>query len=292
MPWLLIKFQTPPQHAALLTDVLEAQGALSVTIESATEEQRLQSGLEETSLWNQNRIVGLFDEATDVDGVLDEVRKAIGTGLSAPEVTSLADADWERVWMADYRPIQVAPQLWICPSWHEPPDPEAVNLFLDPGLAFGTGTHPTTALCLAWLADQSLSGRTIIDYGCGSGILAIAALLLGADSAIGVDIDPLALQVSQENAARNGVEAKYRAHTAAELNQSASADIVVANILAGTLIELARPIGDYVKPKGSLALSGILSEQVHEVDAHYRDRFDLHARNRDGWALLTGRKLN
>ncbi len=293
MPWLLIKFTAPPQNAPSLADALEACGALAVTIEGETKEQRLQSALEETALWSENRVVGLFPETTKVDFVLARLREALaGTAVPTHKVDWLPDADWGRTWMSNYRPLQIASRLWICPSWCEPPDSDAINVFLDPGLAFGTGSHPTTALCLRWLADRCTTGQTVIDYGCGSGILAIAALKLGVIRAVGVDVDPQALTASRDNAARNGVSERYLACEPTELATDAAADIVVANILAGTLIELAPELARRVKPNGLLALSGVLKDQVAEVRSRYASHFTMQVREEDDWALLFGSKLS
>ena len=291
MAWLLLKFSAPDSYALALADALEACGAHSVTIEGAREEQRLQSGLEETRLWDENRVTGLFPESTDVGGVLAALRDALGAGALPPHrVSFLEDDDWARAWMAHYRPLQVAPGLWVCPSWCTPPDPRAVSLILDPGLAFGTGTHPTTALCLGWLAGQPLAGQTVIDYGCGSGILAIAALKLGAARAVGVDLDPHALQASRENAARNGVAERYEALAPEKLPPDVHADLVAANILAATLIELAPELAARVESGGRIGLSGLLAEQTDDVRRYYAPYFALETQARDGWVLLAGRR--
>lgn len=290
MPWLLIKLRTPRDLVPLVNDVLEACGALSVTIEGADAEPRLQRELEDVPLWTENRVVGLFPEATDTGAILDAVHTAVGaTAIASHEIERLADADWERAWMANYEPVQIAPRLWICPSWRTPPDPAAINVRLDPGVAFGTGTHATTALCLQWIAEQSWNHRTLIDYGCGSGILAITALKLGASHAIGIDTDPLAISVSHDNAAANSVGERYRTGTPTELTD-ARADVVVANILAGVLIETAAELTRRVASGGRIVLSGILIDQAAEVMEHYSAHFSFEQRVRDDWALLAGTK--
>jgi ribosomal protein L11 methyltransferase len=294
VPWLLIKFSVPQVQVPALSDALETCEALSVTIESATEEeQRLQSALEETALWSENWVAGLFSEDKNIDEVLNAVRMALAS-VEVPrhEVATLPDADWARAWMADYRPVQIASRLWVCPSWYTPPDPHAINLLLDPGLAFGTGTHPTTALCLRWLADRHWDKRSFIDYGCGSGILAIAALKLGAAQATGLDIDPQAIAVSRENAARNGVGERYQAGTPANVASDLTADVLVANILAGPLIDLAPEIVRHVKPSGLVALSGILTDQAEEVRRCYAPYVELQATQQEGWVLLAGQRLS
>ena len=192
------------------------------------------------------------------------------------KVEILEDKDWVREWMDQYQPVKLSDRLWICPSWREPVDPDAANLILDPGLAFGTGTHPTTHLCLQWLAQAKTEGKTVIDYGCGSGILAIAALLLGAESALAIDNDPQALTATQDNASRNQIAPKRLTVTLPRDNYPASADILLANILAQPLIELAGVIAGLVKPSGQLALSGILESQWQDVAAAYSPWFELN----------------
>lgn len=291
VPWLLLKLTTDAAQAEPVAEALAAGGALSVTVEGASGEERLQSGTEPAPLWRENRIVGMFPADTDVQRVLAAVRTALELPAAPPwECAILEDHDWTRAWMAQYRPLALAPGLWIVPSWCAPPEPGAVNVVLDPGLAFGSGTHPTTALCLAWLARQPLAGRTLIDYGCGSGILAIAALKLGADCAIGVDIDPQALAASRENAERNGVAERLRVRAPAALGD-ARADVVVANILAGTLVALAPELGARVRAGGVLALSGVLAGQADDVAAAYRHAFALAREEREGWALLAGARI-
>lgn len=292
MPWLLIKFSVTDVQAPVVSDALEACDALSVTIEAAAEEERLQSALEETALWSESQVAGLFPQDQNIDQVLQAVRTALGrVDMPAPEVSTLPDADWARAWTANYKPLQIGPRLWVCPSWCTPPDPHAINLLLDPGLAFGTGTHSTTALCLRWLTKQRWDRCRFIDYGCGSGILAIAALRLGALEAIGVDVDPQALAVSRENAARNGVAERFSACAPENLPSHLSADVLVANILTAPLIELAAQISGRVKPGGWMALSGILIDQAEEVRQHYAPYVELQTVQQDGWVLLAGQRL-
>lgn len=291
VPWLLLKFPASSQDADMLADALSANGALSVSIESADGEQRLQAAQEHTPLWRANRVTGLFPANADTTAVVDAVRHTLGAGAPlAYEIDRLDDADWGRAWMADYRPQPVAANLWIIPSWCTPPDPSAVNVVLDPGLAFGTGTHPTTRLCLEWLAALPLAQRTILDYGCGSAILAIAALKLGAARAIGVDIDPHALAASRTNAARNGVAERFVACTPQALPADATADVVVANILSATLIALAPELLARLRPHGWLGLSGIVVEQRDEVRTAFAPSVKLAAHERDGWLLLAGQR--
>lgn len=191
--------------------------------------------------------------------------------------------------MDNFQPMRFGKNLWIVPSWHAAPDPEAVNLLLDPGLAFGTGTHPTTALCLEWLDNEPVAGKQIIDFGCGSGILAIAALLLGAEHARGTDIDPQALEASRDNAGRNGIDsARFSLYLPGDMPRE-PAEVLLANILAGPLVSLAPQLTDLVRPGGRLALSGILAEQAEEVVNAYAGYFELDpVAEREGWVRISG----
>ncbi|BAU50362.1 50S ribosomal protein L11 methyltransferase [Sulfurifustis variabilis] len=290
MSWLKLILPADRDSASLLADALAASGAISVTIEAAEETPVLQAALEEVPLWSRNRVIGLFPEHVDVAGVMREIRASTALPVAEPEIDLLPDANWAFAWMAHYKPFEVVPGLWVCPTWMSPPRPEAVTILLDPGLAFGTGEHPTTALCLEWLLQQDLAGRTVLDYGCGSGILAIAALKRGAAAAIGVDIDPQALVVARENAVRNKVDDRFRALLPDELPEDFRADAVVANILANALVALAPRLATATKPEGRLALSGILKEQAEDVRAAYAGEFELERRDRSSWVLLAGRR--
>ena len=286
--WLRIKLRASERDVDAVADALTGGGALSVSIESATEAQRLQGAREPVALWDENLVTALFSADTNAEDVIGALQKTLGIDRLPYETDRLDGADWERTWRAQFRPLQIADNLWITPSWHQPPDPAAINVVLDPGLAFGTGAHPTTRLCLAWLATQSLAGRTVMDYGCGSGILAIAALKLGAAHAIGVDTDAQALAVSRENAARNGVHDRFLACFPGELSANHTATIAVANILSATLIALAPELTTRLEPHGQLALSGILADQIDEVAAAYAHAFEFDSRRRDDWILLAG----
>ncbi len=290
MPWLQIRFPAVREQAQLLSCALEECGALSVSIEHVGGDAWIETDWNEAPVWQQSRVSALFPEHTDTDIVLGQLKELLGTAPPVPTTDLLADEDWASSWMSHYRPLKMNQNLWVCPSWIAPPDPDAINVILDPGMAFGTGDHPTTALCLEWLAEQNLTGKDVIDYGCGSGILSIAALKLGARSALGVDIDPQALDVSLRNAILNGVSDRFQAFLPDALPTDMSADIVIANILAKPLAELAPPISTCVRPTGQLALSGLLREQVDMVRPHYEKSFALEQRQRGEWILFTGRK--
>jgi ribosomal protein L11 methyltransferase len=286
--WLRIRLRASERDAEAVADALTTGGALSVSIESATETLRLQGSREAVPLWDENRIIGLFDANMNAADIVCAVGKTLGIDDLSYESDYLDNADWEQTWREQFRPLRVAASLWIVPSWYAPPNPSAINVVLDPGLAFGTGAHPTTRLCLAWLAARPLLGQVVIDFGCGSGILAIAALKLGAAAAIGVDTDSQALSVSLENAARNGVDERFVACFPQDLSVNQTATIVVSNILSETLIALAPELTVRVARGGQLALSGILVDQADEVTTAYAHSFDLASRRHDDWILLEG----
>ncbi len=290
MAWLKLMLRTGKDQAERLAELLEGHGAIAVTLEDAVNEQLIETRWDQTPLWREVTLSALFAAQTDSAALLEQVRGAGIELLGPPESGILQDQDWARVWMDRYQPIPVGRNLWVCPSWCAPPDPAAVNVILDPGLAFGTGTHATTALCLQWLSEQDLRGQNVIDYGCGSGILAIAALKLGARHAIATDLDPQALAVTRENAARNGVADRLQVCEPAALAQTASAHVVIANILAGALVELAPRLAALTRAGGRLALSGIMSHQAHEVRDAYAPWFALSPHAREEWVLLTGTK--
>ena len=291
MPWLQVRLAITPEQAETYEDALLGVGAVSVTFMDAEDQPIFEPDLGTTPLWSNTHLLALFEADTDPTNLVAHLQLLTGSELPAHEIEHIADQDWERSWMDNFQPMRFGQRLWIVPSWHAAPQPEAVNLLLDPGLAFGTGTHPTTALCLEWLDGQDLNDCTVIDFGCGSGILAIAALLLGAPQAIGTDIDPQALEASRDNAGRNGIDpARFPVYLPADMPQQ-PADVVVANILAGPLVSLAPQITALVKAGGRLALSGILAEQAEEVRAAYADAFDLDPTAiKDGWVRISGVK--
>ncbi len=290
MPWLQVRFPAEREQAQRLGDALEECGAMSVSIEHVDSGKAwVETDWGEMPVWQRSRVTALFPEHTDVNQLIGQLRQ-FGVEPPVPTTHLLADEDWESSWKENYHPLQISERLWICPSWLVPPDPKAVNVILDPGMAFGTGDHPTTALCLEWLAELDFTNKDVIDYGCGSGILSIAALKLGARSALGVDIDPQALDVSRRNVELNGVSERFTAFLPNALPANASADIVIANILARPLVELAPQIMACVRPGGRLALSGLLREQVDRVHPHYAKSFALEQRQRGEWVLLVGRR--
>lgn len=273
MAWLQVHIPSDKAHTESLQDLLSELGAHAVTCTDAADQPLFEPPPGATPLWQDTVVTALFEEDTDID-VLHTVIESVTGPLLDFHYEMVADQSWERVWMEDFKPMQFGKRLWIVPSWSEAPDPSAVNILLDPGLAFGTGTHETTALCLSWLDGADLQGKQVLDFGCGSGVLAIASLLLGAKHAIGCDLDPQALMASHDNAIANDVAERLSCYLPADLPQG-QYDLVLANILAGPLIELAPQLTQACRPGGDLVLSGILSDQTKSVLAAYRDNFEL-----------------
>lgn len=300
MAWVEIVIEVAREQAEALSDALMDSGALSVSVEDADEgtdaERPLfgEPGMEpEEAAWDRSRVVALAGKDADHATIVMDAAKAIGLDYALPFATrTVEEQDWVRLTQSQFEPIHIGQRIWVVPSWHEAPsDPDALVLELDPGLAFGTGTHPTTALCLEWLDGQDLKGSEVLDFGCGSGILAIAALLLGARRAVGTDIDVQALEASRDNAGRNGIADANFALYLPEQMPAMQADVLVANILAGPLVSLAPQLSGLVRPGGLLALSGILAEQGDEVAAAYAADFDLDPiAVRDGWVRISGRR--
>ena len=308
MPFLQLSLDVGTHDPEPYEDALFELGALSVTLLDAADDPVLEPAPGAMPLWPTIVVRAVF--AADADA--DQLRAALGSvhGLDpllialTARFESLADRVWEREWLKDFKPMRFGRRLWVCPGGQRPdaeaigPDADVVLLELDPGLAFGTGTHATTALCLEWLDSGAatgndgggpwLAGADVIDYGCGSGILAIAALRLGARRAVAMDIDPQALRATRENAERNGVPDRIRVTADREAGQ-AEVDVLLANILAGPLVELAPLLAARTRVGGRIALSGLLVEQADTVTAAYRPWFDVGlTRERDGWGLLTG----
>ncbi len=286
-PWVQLTLEAVRHTPEQLEDALLAAGAVAVTLQDAGDQPILEPAPDQTPLWSHTRVTGLFDAQTDVAVVKQALCHTLSEAV-LPEcrLESLEERDWVRAWLDDFHAMRFGRRLWVCPKNQPPPHPEAVNLFLDPGLAFGTGTHPTTALCLNWLDGQNLDGQSLLDYGCGSGILAIAAARLGATSVWAVDIDPQALLATIDNAAANGVGERIHSGHPADL-PTQTFDVVVANILAGTLIGLADALIEQLRPGGRLALAGILADQESLVKAAFADRCHFGpSQQREGWVLL------
>lgn len=295
--WVSVALETDAAHADALSDALMAAGAISVSVEDALAGTDLETpqfgepdasgGGPATPLWSESRVVALFDPSDDLIGRIAAATVAAGIDdLPEIELDEVAEQDWVRLTQAQFDPIRVNERLWIVPSWHAAPDAAAINLVLDPGLAFGTGSHPTTFLCLQWLCDTLRGSETLLDYGCGSGILGIAAAKLGAASVLGVDIDDNALIAARDNAANNRVALDLR-HSREKLDEQF--DIVVANILTNPLCVLAPLLAGRIAPGGRIALSGVLASQADQVIAAYAPLVALRVgAERDGWVRLEG----
>lgn len=295
MPWLQLTFETNPDHAEQFSDWLSEAGASAVTFQDSADQPLYEPPPGETPLWSSTRVIGLFDASTNMDEVIEHIQAATAPEpLPAWRISPLEDKDWEREWMDNFKPMSFGKHLWIVPSWTSPPDPDAVNILLDPGLAFGTGTHPTTALCLQWLDEHGYSQveqyEEVIDYGCGSGILAVAAAKLGARHIWAVDNDPQALIATRDNASKNGVEQ----HIEAVLPEGLPAmqtPLLLANILAQPLISLAEHFAGLVSPGGHIVLSGILVEQAEQVLNAYQAWFEMESPViQEDWVRLTGQR--
>lgn len=296
MTWIQLAVDIQHYQVDCAEATLLAAGAASITLQEnildgGEEQPVLEPAPGEAPLWDYVCLTALFVADCDIG----QISRLLGEAIEPlPELhwERLEDKEWEREWMVNYHPIQCAPQFWICPGQVEPPDPEAVNLLLDPGLAFGTGTHPTTFLCLQWLAEQKLRGQHFMDYGCGSGILGIAALLLGADQATGVDIDPQALTATRDNVQRNHLAVeRFPVYLPHQLNISVPVDTLMANILAGPLIELAPILIRYLRVKGQLCLSGILAGQADAVMAAYKSHVKCDpVSQKQEWVRISGQR--
>lgn len=289
--WLRLRFSCDPDSAACLAEHLSGCGALSVSLEDAAEQPVYEPTPGTTPLWARTRVSGLFHGADDCERLLAALAQRIEPArLPAHEVDLLEDCDWVRVHQDAFEPICFGERLWVVPTWAEQPTlgKDQVSLRLDPGLAFGSGAHPTTALCLAWLAAENVEDKQVVDYGCGSGILALAAAKLGANRVWAVDHDPQALVATRENAAANAVGSRITACAPADL-PSLTADLLVSNILANTLSDMAPTLSRLLEPGGRLALAGILSEQAARVVARFAPWCALQAgARRDDWVLLVG----
>ena len=297
MSWIQLKALISPTQAEAMEESLMAAGACSVTYEDAKDQPVLEPALGTTPLWDATIITGLFSADDDM-ALAHTIANNVFQNLTQKDLPQyrieiLENQDWTRTWMEHFKPMQFGKRLWICPSWQEAPDKNAVNLLLDPGLAFGTGTHPTTSLCLQWLDQQedSLAGKTLIDYGCGSGILGIAGLLLGASKVLGVDNDPQALTASNDNLIRNKLNSNQLDTFLPDDLPAISADILLANILAQPLYELRDRLANLTKTGGYIVLSGILEEQADELRQYYEAYFLMdNIVLEDGWARLTGKR--
>ncbi|WP_090372633.1 50S ribosomal protein L11 methyltransferase [Nitrosospira sp. Nl5] len=302
MPWISLTMETDSAHAEALGDAMLELGALSTDIHDAaagTEREQFlfdEPGESMGAIWSASELTALFDADADIISIVNAAAQAAQlSSLPSYRLEDVKEQDWVRITQSQFDPIRISSRLWIVPSWHQVPDPAAVNLILDPGMAFGTGSHPSTKLCLTWLDENLQGGEDVLDYGCGSGILAIAASKLGASHVVGIDIDPQAVAASRKNAIINQCDETKANFFTVHVERQAKpvrggwADVVVANILANPLIMLAPILMRATREGGRIALSGILMEQAEEVKQVYRQWFTMHiAGEQEGWALLTG----
>jgi ribosomal protein L11 methyltransferase len=291
MPFLQLTLDARSDEVELIESACFDAGALAVSLADAGDAPILEPGPGETPLWHQVELTALFEATRNPRDVIDALQSSLGRTLPAHSFDEVADRAWEREWLKDFRPLRFGKRLWVCPHGQEPPNDtrDPVIVWLDPGLAFGTGTHPTTAMCLEWLDAANVRDRDLIDYGCGSGILAIAAVKLGARHVLGVDLDPQALLATTDNAARNGVADRIRVGLPEAAREPV--DLLVANILSEPLIELAPRFGALVRPGGALALSGILESQASAVALACAPWFDMRTfATRDSWVCLNGER--
>ena len=294
MAWISLRIEADSQNADLLSDTLMEVGALSASIEDANaetpDEQPIfgEPGDPPPGIWNKNIISALLADDADIPEVISQLEQLTEIKNLRYTTQKIEEQDWVRATQSQFDPIKITDDLWIVPTWHDAPNPNALNIILDPGLAFGTGSHPTTHLCLAWLVNEIKPQHEVLDYGCGSGILAIAAKKLGAKEVVGVDIDAQAIIASQFNAEQNHVEADF--YMATHYPEK-PADIVVANILSSALMVLAPALARACKTNGRIALSGILREQAEQVSAIYAEWFNMDTPVfMDSWVLLSGTK--
>ncbi len=297
--WLAITVETEARFEERMSSAFEDLGAVAVTLLDAEDRNPIyEPSPGQTPLWRRLTMQALFPAESDESGIVFGLSALQpGLDLRRVQVERIEDRDWERAWMDDFKPMRFGDRLWIVPSGFDTPEEAAgddsIVLQLDPGLAFGSGSHPTTALCLEWLAEKTAGGEKVLDFGCGSGVLALAAARLGADSVVAVDNDPQALTATVDNAASNAVAGRIEPVAAEAWSASGDCDLVVANILANTLVELAPVLTAALKPGGHLALSGVLGEQGDEVAAAYAALgVALDRRERDGWLLLHGQQVD
>jgi ribosomal protein L11 methyltransferase len=294
MSWLQIAINTTKNHAETAEDCLFSAGAHTVTLTDAADQPILEPGPDETPIWNTVILTGLFDFDDNQQALLDIIEHCLKEIDFSCQTEILQDKNWTRAWMDHFHAMPFGTRLWVCPLHLEPPQADAINLRLDPGLAFGTGTHPTTSLCLRWLDQNIQKQNNLLDYGCGSGILAIAACMLGVQQADGVDIDPQALTATFDNAQTNHASEKITTFLPDDYQKQHADkqyDIVVANILSGPLAELAEMLAGHAKTGGDIVLSGILREQAEPLIETYREYFEMDAPSfEEEWVLLHGVK--
>ncbi|MDF3055578.1 MAG: ribosomal protein methyltransferase [Gammaproteobacteria bacterium] len=292
MTWQQLTLYSPASHVDEISDLLTNAGAIAVTLESGGQEALFEPPPGATPLWQHTKIAALFEEGANLGRVISFLKMAVPPHIPlVPKISTIEERDWQQVCEAQFKPICFRDKLWICPSWHDVPDKKIPYVILDPGLAFGTGSHPTTALCLEWLVDHVKPGDTVIDYGCGSGILGISAIKLGATKVWAIDNDPQALQATQENALRNNINRDTLTAALPNALPNIQCDLLVANILANPLVELAPHFATLIKSGGGIALSGILHSQIDAIENAYAPWFQLKVPIlNEEWVRISGRK--
>lgn len=292
MTWQQLHIIIPAEQVNDFENELLSLSALSITLQDAEDEPIDEPEVGTTPLWSKTKLTALYGLSIDIKKVAGKLQNLHPGQILNVQTEMLPDENWERAWLKHFKPMCFGENLWVVPTGYEIPDSNAINLRLDPGLAFGTGTHPTTAMCLQWLAENPPIDKTVIDYGCGSGILAIAALLLGAKEVWAIDYAPQALTATKDNAIRNNIdlESLFLGQNA-DLPSDYQADVMIANILANPLITLAPTLAEHVKPTGEIVLSGILADQADTVAAAYHPLFTLEAPlESEEWVRLSGKK--
>lgn len=291
MSWQQATFVITANKVEALSDMLEGFLAQAITTENAGQDEFYEIAFPGAPDWQVVQLKALFNIEVDIIEIINFVQKHFHSEVPV-QIEQLEDQDWQRVCLESFKPIKVGTNLWVCPSWCQPSDKNARNIVLDPGLAFGTGTHPTTHLCLDWIANQKLQSQNVLDYGAGSGLLAIAALFSGAKNADAVDIDPLAVSACRENAARNKVSDQLNAYLPSELDKSKTYQLVIANILAKVIIELHDTLLLHLDSDGTLILTGILDIQAQDVIEAFAPEIHFEQREQEQWCLLIGRRKN
>lgn len=294
MPWLQLKIQTTREYAESINTFLNLFGAVAITLQDAADQPLLEPDLNTTPLWDEINVLSLFNPEISIEKILEFLKQQLGdAAIKNYQTELLPEENWERAWLKDFHAMRFGKNLWICPSVETPPDPNAVNIILDPGLAFGTGTHPTTALCLEWLDANPPQNKTVVDYGCGSGILAIAALKLGATEVFAIDHDEQALLATHDNAKRNNINLEKLNIFLPENLPAIKTDLLIANIIANPLIELAPLFAELIKPNGGLVLSGILEDQIDLIKNAYEKYFSIqHIMHKNEWIRIAAKKTN
>jgi len=289
--WIEVRIHVSRQFASQIESLLASLGALSITLTDQADNPVLEPAVGETPLWPEVFVTGLFDDQINPQAVRSMLNRAPGISTDGQILfLTLNDRDWERAWLDNFKPMKFGENLWIVPGGQQAPEPDANIIELDPGLAFGSGTHPTTRMCLEWLDAQALKGKIVIDFGCGSGVLGLAAALKGAQGVVCIDNDPQALLATRENAHRNRVGSIVRTTDCGQPGISC-ADVVVANILAGTLVDLAPALCLALKPGGNIALSGILKEQAGQVSSIYSQWLEnIEQIKLEDWVLISGKR--